>query len=210
MPAGRKSSARFRAAPLVVASALLSSALLGLSATGTLSAFTAAITNQNTASTGGITMRESDGASTTCTSTPSGTTSCALNQYGAGFLSPNRPTNTTTVAFTDTGSMKPTSFTLNPSPCNQSGSGTATDLCAKITVGVTCQIGAAAASTVFAPGTLNAFYNNGATITVPTACVPDAASGTTANFTFTVTLTATTNEYQSLTATQPLTWTFTA
>jgi hypothetical protein len=66
---GRKTAvgARLRFAPPVVASALLSTAVLGLSATGTLSAFTAGIQNQDSVSTGAIAMKETDASGTAAT-----------------------------------------------------------------------------------------------------------------------------------------------
>jgi hypothetical protein len=201
--------ARMRFAPLVVASAVLSSAVLGLSATGTLSAFTASIQNQDAVTTGAISMKETDSAGTAgtaCTSSTTGTTTCALNKYGTNLLTPNAPTNTTTVLFTNTGTIPITAFSLTPDVCTKTGSASG-DICGGITVAVTCKVGSASATSVVAAQTLTAFKNAGA-VQVPAACWPATSSGTTASFTFTVTLTGTDNTYQGLTATQPLTWTF--
>jgi hypothetical protein len=202
--------ARLRFAPLVVASALLSTAVLGLSATGTLSAFTASIQNQDSVTTGAIAMRETDAsatAATACTSTTTGTTTCALNKYGTNLLTAASPTNTTTVLFTNTGNVPISTFTMAPSACTKTGSNTG-DVCAGITVAATCKITTDSSSTTLvATKTLTAFATAGS-VTVPAACTPAIDSGTTASFTFTVTMTSTGNDMQGLTATQPLTWTF--
>lgn len=202
--------ARLRFAPLVVASALLSTAVLGLSATGTLSAFTASIQNQDSVSTGAIAMKETDAsgtAATACSSTTTGTTTCALNKYGTNLLTPASPTNTTTVLLTNTGAVPITAFTMTPSACAKTGSNTG-DICAGVTVAATCRLTTDSGSTsLVAAKTLTAFATTGQ-VTVPAGCWPAAGSGSVASFTFTVTLTATANDVQGLTATQPLLWTF--
>jgi hypothetical protein len=212
---------RVRFAPLALAFGVVGAAVLGFSSTGTFSAFTASITNSaNDAATGSLVMKETDSAGTAGTQclSSSGTNntyaSCStLNTFGAAVFTPGT-TNTTTVRIYNTGTTPANGFTLSPGSCSYSGSGTATDVCSKLTLTVTCVASTGGtASTVFPSGTLAAFATGG-TIAIPStaaACVPPAGGAAWVNFTFAVTLASgVDNTYQGLTAAQPITWTFTS
>lgn len=166
---------RLRFTPLALTTVLLSAGLLSLSVTGTLSGFTAAITNSaNSAATGTLIMQEQNAGATV----------------------------TTTVTIKNTGTLNASTFTLTPgATCTQSSiatpSGSATDLCAKMTL-VAKQDG----TTVY-NGTLAAFAGSAA------KNLTTLASGASSTFTFAVTLdSAATNAYQGLQASVPMTWTF--
>ncbi|MTD15290.1 hypothetical protein GIS00_15210 [Nakamurella sp. YIM 132087] len=189
----------------MIVAGLVGALLLSLSMTGTLSAFTAAITNTtNTAASGSLILREVSGANN-CISTDS-TASCAtINKYGGSTtLVPSDGTvntSVTTVNFTNTGTATATSFTLKANACTQSGTGTATDFCTKLNVKIVS-------------GSTTLFNGNATTLATQTATTPIALTiptpnaATTVPVTFTVWLDASAgNTYQSLAASQPLVWT---
>ncbi|GAA3885388.1 hypothetical protein GCM10022243_57780 [Saccharothrix violaceirubra] len=203
VPASRRSRRRF--AFVAVLSGLAGSVLLALSLTGTLAAFTAAITNStDTVSTGSLIMRETDG-SNTCTSNSSSTNSatCAtINKYTGSVLAPGGSA-TKTVTLANDGTGTPATFTLTPGTCSQSGSVSgitpANDFCTQVTLKV--YVGATATGSPIYNGTLAAF-------TTPLSLTPLAASAT-QPYTFQVSLPSSLgNSYQGLTASQALTWTF--
>lgn len=205
---------RLRFTPLALTTVLLSAGLLSLSVTGTLSGFTAAITNSvNSAATGALVMQEtgpdSTGAQTVCNSTDGGsvatdTATCtSINKFGGSTsMVPNVPVSTT-VVIKNTGTVKANSFTLTPgTTCTQTGSvsGSATDLCSKMNLTIT-QNGATPA--LFS-GTLASF----AATTTPIGLTA-LTSGSSSTFVFTVTLdSSATSAYQGLKASMPMTWTF--
>ena len=186
---------------------------------GSLGAFTAGITNTgNTTGTGTIVMQEQNAAGTvTCTSTDAGLTGNDINtdaslcstidQYG-GTANPLVPgaSVATTMTFRNTGTVTATTFTVTPGACTQAAaggtSGSATDLCAKLTVaitktvaGVTTAVGSATAAALASGGALG---------------VGSLAAGAALSITVTVTLSSSAgNTYQGLTASQPMVWQFT-
>ncbi|SER07339.1 hypothetical protein [Actinokineospora terrae] len=208
VPSPRKRGTRTRdrrSALIVILGGLIGTVLLALSLTGTLSAFTAAITNTtDTVSTGSLVMQETDGTNT-CTSSSSSTNSanCAtINKYTGNTLMPGGSA-TKTVTLSNQGSITPATFTLTPATCSQSGSVSgitpASDFCAQVTLKIY------AAATATGPtsynGTLAAF-------TTPLSLTALAPAGSQA-YTFVVSLPAGLgNSYMGLTASQQLTWTF--
>ncbi|WP_375388209.1 hypothetical protein [uncultured Amnibacterium sp.] len=213
---------RARLVPVALTTAALCSALIGASVTGTLSAFQASITNSsNTAAAGSLTMQETGSGGTTCLSS-SGTNnnyaSCSgINKYG-GTVTPFTPgaVHTQTVAFANTGVSAVNSFTLAPGTCTKSGgsgSGSASDstnLCDSLSLTVTCvQTGGPSPATVVNAQTLTAVQAQ--TYTMPAGCIPQASSGNTITFTFSLAMStaANVNTVQGQQVSQPLTWTFT-
>ena len=201
---------RLRFTPLALTTVLLSAGLLSLSVTGTLSGFTAAITNSvNSAATGTLVMQEQNaGGTVTCTSvdgsgiTTNSATCSTINKFGGSTtMVPGTPVSTT-ISIRNTGTLNASTFTLTPgTTCTQTAiatpSGTATDLCAKMAL-VVKQDGAQVYS-----GTLTAFAGSAA------KSLTTVAAGASSTFTFAVTLdSAATNAYQGLQASVPMTWTF--
>lgn len=231
-PKHRRSAARVRLAPAAVIAGVAASAAIAMSMTGTLGAFTAQIINStNNAATGYLTMQETGsastgGASVVCNSTDSTTLSnnsatCAtINKYGGGTTLVPGGSVSTSFTIKNTGSVPANTFTLAPGACSQTtspaaptvngstASGTATDLCSKITLAATETIGSGSAQTVV-NGTTLATLGTGGTVTL-NGPIP---AGTVATFNFTLTFAssgsnATDNTYQALQARQQLTWTF--
>ncbi|KQO65048.1 hypothetical protein [Curtobacterium sp. Leaf261] len=201
---------RLRFTPIAIATGLAAALALSLSLTGTMSAFTASIRNDtNTLSTGTITMQETSG-STTCNSNDGTSASVATNTFtcstinkfgGTTGVVPNQ-TITTNLSFKNSGSAKASTFTLLGGTCAQgtvsSANGGATDLCSKLNVSLTANGTAVTGLT-----TLAALA--GTTVTIPGG----AAANTTVPLVLTVTLdSSAANTYQGLTASMPLTWTF--
>ena len=201
-----KKRGRVRFAPWAVAVGVASTALLGLSTTGTLSAFVASITNStNTAASGTVVMTETNsGGTVTCTSGISATAAtCAnINKFGGSTtMVPGTPV-ATAINITNTGTAQVNTFTLTPgATCTQSNNGavngTATDLCAKLNLTIT-----SGATSVYS-GTLASFAGHAA---FPLA---NPTTGTAVPFTFTVTLDPSAgNTYEGLAASVPMTWAF--
>ncbi len=204
---------RIRLTPITIAAAVLSAGLLSLSMTGTLSGFTASITNSaNTAATGTLIMQEQNsGATVTCTSTDGGsvssnTSSCStINKFGGSTTLVPGQTITTAITIKNIGSAPASTFTLTPgASCTQSNSGsnngTATDLCAKLAVVIT-----SGGTTVFSGTAATLAGAASSAFTMPAA----PAAGATVPFSFAVTLNSSAgNTYQGLAASVPLTWTF--
>jgi hypothetical protein len=203
---------RLRFTPLALTTVLLSAGLLSLSVTGTLSGFTAAITNSsNTVTTGSLVLQEGVGSNATtftCTSvdgssiTTNASTCSTINTFGGTGSQTMVPGQTVTqnVTFKNSGTLNAGTFTLAPAGCTQSAptapAGSATDLCAKLNVVVT-QSGVT--GSVYS-GTLAAFTAQKSLTTL--------AAGASTTFTFAVTLDgAATNAYQGLQASVPMTWT---
>lgn len=212
---------RARFVPVALTTAALSSALIGASVTGTLSAFEASITNtSNTASAGSLTMQETGPGGTTCLSS-SGTnnnyaTCSGIDKYG-GTDTPFTPgaVHTTTVAFANLGPSAVSSFTLAPGACTNSvGSGSgassdATDLCDSLVLTVTCTPTGGTSSTVVDGLTLTTIQSR--TYPMPVTCVPRPSSGNTVDFVFSLAMSTASNinTVQGQQVSQPLTWTFT-
>ncbi|WP_285503109.1 hypothetical protein [Actinokineospora sp. NBRC 105648] len=200
---GRRKNRRFAA--LAIVGGVVGSTLLTLSLTGTLSAFTAAITNTtDTVTTGSLVLRETDGTNT-CISTSSATNSanCAtINKYTGTTLVPGG-TATKTVTLANDGTVTPATFTLTPGTCTQSGSVSgitpATDFCTQINLKI--YAAATATGTPIYNGSLSGF-----TAALPLTPLAPAA---TQAYTFVVSVPSSLgNTYMGLTASQPLTWTF--
>ena len=211
---------RLRAAPLPVLTGLVASAILGLGATGTLSAFTASITNSsNTAATGSLVMKETDSSGSTICLSSSGTnnsnTSCGtIDKYGGTGtgLTPGGTPNITTIRMYNTGTSAVNAFQLAPGTCTKSGSGTG-DLCGQLQLTLTC-----APVTGGTAGTAVTLYNAVALNALTTkdikaasaTCVPPTSSSDYTRFVFTVQLSSgADNTVQAQTVSQPLVWTYT-
>jgi hypothetical protein len=207
--------ARKRFSPLVLAAGLAAAVALSLSFSGTLSAWTASIIDGPTAAgnsvtTASVSMLEtsSDNTNVSCSST-SGTNnsySCTtVNLYGNSGAQPLSPNTSHVVHITlkNTGTVTPTAFSMTTGACSQTTvTGGATDLCDKVYVAVK----QGASDLLPASTSLNSLHNNFGVESL-TALAP----GTTVDMTFTITLAAgADNTYQGLTASQPVTFSFTA
>ena len=219
MASSHRARARLRTTPLALVTGLVAASLVALTMSGTLSAFSASITNsQNSAATGTLLMEETGPGPTTCTSSSGSTVSTAnanascssINKFGGSTLMKPGATVSTDVTIKNTGSLAASTFTLLPAgTCargtNGSPNGTATDICAKMSVVITT----GTAKTQVFSGTLAALGT--ATAASFTNFPGSVAPGASVPFTFAVTLdSGATNDYQGLTASVPLTWTFTA
>ncbi len=189
----------------MLAGGLVGTTLLALALTGSLSAFTAAITNTtDTVATGSLVLRETDGTNT-CTSTSSSTNAanCAtINKYSGSTLLPGGSA-TKTVTLANDGTITPATFTLTPGSCSQSGSVSgitpASDFCAQVTLKI--YAAATATGSPIYNGTLSAFSSP--------VTLSALAPSSTQPYTFVVSLPSSLgNSYMGLTASQPLTWTF--
>jgi len=210
-----RARARLRTTPLAVVTGLVAAVLMALTMSGTLSAFTASIANaNNTATTGTLLMREvgspgatcySNGADKASASTGGNSATCTSNnKFGGGTLRPGTARNVNVSVFND-GTLEASTFTLASTGACVPGktgdtSGTATDICSKVSLVLT------QGGTPVYSGTL---ADLGARTTpVSLTAVP---AGQKADMVFSVTLDGTAgNDYQGLTATVPLKWTFTA
>lgn len=210
---------RRRFTPIALVAGVAASAAIALSMTGTLSAFTAAITNStNTAASGTLVMQEKNSDGTvTCNSTDGGAnginvnaaTCATINKYGGSTTLVPGASSATTVTIANTGTVPANGFTLAAGTCTQGTNGTpngnANDFCAKVSLVVTQKIGAAAATTIINGTTLTALAGTTTTLGAP------IAAGTVVTYSFTATLaSAAGNTYQGLSASQPLTWQFTS
>jgi hypothetical protein len=186
---------------------------------GSLGTFTAGVTNtSDTTGAGTIVLQEQNATATvTCNSTDAGLTGNDINtnaslcstidQYG-GTASPLVPgaSVATTIIFRNTGTATASVFTVTPGACTQSAaggtSGSATDLCAKLTVAITKTIGAT--TTAVGSATATALASGGALSIAP------LSAGASLTVTITVTLSSLAgNTYQGLNALQPMVWQFT-
>ncbi len=203
---------RRRSASVVLAGAVASAAI-AMSFTPTYSAFVASIKNSaNTLGTGTLTMQETNAdGSIVCNSTDGGSIStnsatCAtINKYGGNMAMVPGQTVSTDIKIKNTGTVTATSFTLTPGACTQSNNGaangTATNLCSKINVVIK------SGSTTIYSGTAAALTN---VINFPASLVP-VAPGATVPLTISTTVDSSADStYQGLSASQPLTWTFTS
>ena len=206
---------RIRFAPVALLAGIFAAVLLSLSLTGTLSGFAASITNSsNTAAAGTLIMQEqSANAGVTCLSTDGGSVStnaatCStINKFGGSTTMTPGVTVNTPISIKNTGTAAASTFTLTPgATCTQStptaATGNATDLCSKMNLVIT-----SGSTTVFS-GTLASFKGAAASaFTMPAA----PAAGVSTPFNFAVTLDQSAgNSYQGLSASMPMTWTFTA
>ena len=211
-------AARRRLSLVAVLTGLVGVAILALSMTSSLAAFTASITNSvNTAAAGTVIMQEQNSAgTTTCTSTDgtgnnvtTNTSTCStINKYGGSTTMVPGQTVSTTVTIKNTGTASVASFTLAPGSCTQSGNvtGSATDLCTKMGIAITQTVAGNTTTITPASSTLTSLASGGTL-----ALTSPVAAGTTITYTFAVTLASSAgNTYQGLSASQPLVWTFTS
>lgn len=211
-------AARRRLSLVALLTGLVGVAILALSMTSSLAAFTASITNSvNTAAAGTVIMQEQNGAGTiTCNSTDgagnnvtNNTFTCAtINKYGGSTTMVPGQTVTTSVTIKNTGTASVAGFTLAPGTCTQSGNvtGSATDLCAKMGIVINQTVGGTTTTISPASSTLTSLASGGAI-----ALTSPVAAATTITYTFAVTLSSSAgNTYQGLSASQPLVWTFTS
>jgi hypothetical protein len=215
--------------PLVWAAGAVAAVLLGLTVTGTISGFTASITNtQNTTGSGTLLMQETNNAGTvSCYSNgvaagsavgATNSNNCATinklggDQTGGLNLAPGTAGTATIVKVKNAGTVDASQFTLTPASCTQSNNtgnaavianGSATDFCTK--VNVTIKQGS---TTIFAGTAAQLSAGSGATpLPANLGAVP---SGTTVTLEFDVSLdSSATNAYQGLALSLPMTWQFT-
>jgi hypothetical protein len=230
LDSGRHRSKRRRFVPLVWAAGALSAVLLGLTVSGTISGFTASITNDNnTAGSGTLLMKESNsGGTVSCYSNGSAANSAVnasnsntcstINKLGGDQtnglnLSPGATGTATTVTIKNTGTTDASQFTLTPGSCTQSANtgntgvianGSAVNFCTKVNVTIK-QDGA----TVFAGTAAQLAAGSGGTTLLP-ANLGAVSAGSTVSMEFDVSLdSSATNAYQGLALSLPLTWQFT-
>ena len=217
-PSSSNAGGRRRLSLLALVTGLAGVAIMALTMTSSLAAFTASITNSiNTAAAGTVIMQEQNAAGTvTCLSTDgtgnnvtSNTATCStINKYGGSTTMVPGQTVSTTITIKNTGTASVAGFTLAPGTCTQSGNvtGSATDLCSKLGVVISQTAGGTTTTVSPASSTLASLATGGAlTLSAP------VASGTTITYKFDVTLASSAgNTYQGLAASQPLVWTFTA
>jgi hypothetical protein len=198
-------------------SGCFSSLVLLVGMTPTFGAFTASLSAiANNARGGTIVMQESDSSGTvTCLSTDGGglstnTATCsAINRYGGNVgMQPGEGAVTATY-IRNVGSLAASSFALTPGACVQSApgpvSGSATDLCSKISVSIT-----SGSATIFS-GTAAGLGSVGAIDVLAQLGLPRFPAGYQAPFTVTTRMDAAVdNSYQGLMVSQPMTWTFSA
>jgi len=190
---------------LLVAAGLAASVVLALTTTGTVSAYTASISNTtNTANTVSIEMTQGPDASTVaCRSTVTGTTTCSTDLYAGGNLRPGDTTRGTSTVIRNTGGVAASAFSLAPGVCNGTVS-TPNSICYWLLVTVTWTT-PSGTTTVIAKQSAGAI--GGKTFAISPA--PAAGQGGTA--TVTVSLDpAAPNDSQAQTMNQSLVWTFTA
>lgn len=208
--ASRSSANKRRFVPLVWLGSLVAVVLLALGINGTLSAWTASITNTaDTAGTGSLAMEEDGpGGTPICRSTDATASCSTINKYGGNLAMIPGQTVTTIITIRNTGTVPAATFTLLGGTCTQTppaapvGPPIVGNLCAQLQVQIT---GSTAPTAVFT-GTPAALNSGGAiTLTQP------IAPGGSEQFTFAVTVPSTTNEtFEGIAISQPLTWTFTS
>lgn len=203
-------SRRFAVVPTVLAAGVLGAALLAGSTTGTLSGFAASITGStNTAGNGVLTMSEQTTNGTVlCSSTDASsviTTNAAtctgVNKFGGGTTLVPGGSAGGTVVIKNTGTVTAQTFTVEGGGCTPSFTGSvhggATDICSVMTLVISSPNNPSVYS-----GSVGGFTSR----TLATLA-PNASE----TFTFTVGLPlSTSNAYQGLAASMPVTWTFTA
>ncbi|MBC3761842.1 hypothetical protein ACUN7V_03010 [Quadrisphaera oryzae] len=183
-----------------------------LTAGSAVSAFTVAVRNDpNSATTGTLVLVESSDG-TSCASTGAGTTTdsgsstCStINKYGGGLLVPGG-SSTKTVTLTNRGSVAATAATLTAAPCTSARASGATasgsgDLCSALRVDIATT--GPGGATVYT-GALSGL--SGTTALAPVPVAPGASLTVVVSVTFPST--GADNTVQGLTASQPLTWTF--
>ncbi|WP_292900520.1 hypothetical protein [Microbacterium sp.] len=207
-----KPTRRRLALPVLLAGSV-ASLILALGLSPTVAAFTAQIRNTvDTAATGTLIMQETNAdGSVICNSTDGGSVStnaatCAtINKYGGNLTMVPGQTVSTDIKIKNTGTAAAKAFSLTPGTCTQSNNGTpngtATNLCATMTLVVT------SGSTTVYSGPLSGFTAK-VDILAKTGG-SSVAAGATVPFTFAVTLPSSAgNTFAGLQVSQPLTWDF--
>ena len=218
-----RARARLRTTPLAVVTGLVAAVLMALTMSGTMSAFTASITNDgNAASTATLLMRQTGAPDATCysngtkgasVSTTGNTATCStVNSFGGSLLTPNAR-QTTTMSFYNDGTVAASTFGLTVAGACAPGTkdttaGNASDICTRISVSIV-----SGGKEVFG-GSLQTLGEQKTAFALTSAPVKPGTPATPAvpvTVDVTTTLAAgASNDYQGLTATVPLTWTFTA
>lgn len=189
----------------LAAAGLVASVALALATSGTMSAYTASISNTtNTASTVSIEMTQGPDASTVaCRSTVTGTTTCSTDLYAGSGLRPGDTTRGTSTVIKNTGGAAASAFSLAPGVCNGTVS-TSNSICYWLLVTVTW-------TTPSGTTTVISKQNAGAIGGKSFAISPAPAAGQSGTATVTVSLDpAAPNDSQAQTMNQSLVWTFTA
>jgi len=189
----------------LAAAGLVASVALALATSGTMSAYTASISNTtNTASTVSIEMTQGPDASTVaCRSTVTGTTTCSTDLYAGSGLRPGDTTRGTSTVIKNTGGAAASAFSLAPGVCNGTVS-TSNSICYWLLVTVTW-------TTPSGTTTVISKQNAGAIGGKSFAISPAPAAGQSGTATVTVSVDpAAPNDSQAQTMNQSLVWTFTA
>ena len=189
----------------LAAAGLVASVALALATSGTMSAYTASISNTtNTASTVSIEMTQGPDATTVaCRSTATGTTTCSTDLYAGSGLRPGDTTRGTSTVIKNTGGAAASAFSLAPGVCNGTVS-TSNSICYWLLVTVTW-------TTPSGTTTVISKQNAGAIGGKSFAISPAPAAGQSGTATVTVSLDpAAPNDSQAQTMNQSLVWTFTA
>lgn len=189
----------------LAAAGLVASVALALATSGTMSAYTASISNTtNTASTVSIEMTQGPDATTVaCRSTATATTTCSTDLYAGSGLRPGDTTRGTSTVIKNTGGAAASAFSLAPGVCNGTVS-TSNSICYWLLVTVTW-------TTPSGTTTVISKQNAGAIGGKSFAISPAPAAGQSGTATVTVSLDpAAPNDSQAQTMNQSLVWTFTA
>lgn len=212
-----------RFAPLVIASGIAATLVLGFVTSGALSGFTASINNTaNNIGSGTLLMTETQGA-TTCLSSAAGTVTTAnagtcatINKFGGNTTIVPGTSYTSTVTIQNTGTAPANTFTLTPAGCATTANGAVngTDsagFCGKMDITIydsssaKCVAPAAvgACPAIASTTTLASLGTTPITLTTP------LAAGASRSYTFTLQLdSSATNADQGLLATEALLWSF--
>jgi hypothetical protein len=202
------------------AGGLVAALILVLSVNGTLSSWTQAIitnSNNSVATAAAVILQETSGPNTCLSSTNASNsyTCTTINKYG-GVATPLTPgtTRTVDVTFTNLGTGAGTSFVLAPAACTQTppvgvGPPPVNNLCGNgdLTVAVSCTPGATYTGTpwadlVFLAGTPTAFAGGAYTHAAGLA----VNASVTCRFTVAL-ISGASPQDQSITLSQPMTWT---
>ncbi len=227
--AWRTDRGRHRFFPLVWLGSAVAAALMVLGVAGSLSGFSANITNSsNTVTAGTLTMSETGvsgvGGTSTCQSPDA---ACSLDKFGGQTgmvpgtttltgsapsgtipVGSNTDQNIGVVEITNTGTIPASSLTLSGGACAAS-SGTGADLCGVLDIAVYVGATAPTVGTASSYGT-QVFYGTATALSGESglSVATSVASSSSEYLTFVVWLDSSTPDTdESLTASEPLTWT---
>lgn len=215
---------RRRVVPLIWLGSFTAAILVALSVTGSISGFTASITNSaNSVGTGTLSLEESTGGGAiTCSTSLSGSantdTCTTINKYGNNNVTDDvlypGASISTSVTLTNTGTSDGTVLTLTPGACTDGQQGTVNgggSLCGDLQITLGCAPGSTAPTAGTAEGTSPAVSAESPTALAtagPITVAGGLAAGASVSCTFEVALPSTAgNADQYLLATQPLVWT---